>query len=58
MRSLALIIHINLNTICYTYVEDSSTKTIYIKYYKKKKSIPSARLEDQTQPLFILEDLP
>ena len=26
-------IHINLNTIFYTYVEDSPTKTIYIKHY-------------------------
>ena len=29
-------IHINLNTIFYTHVEHSPTKTIYIKYYKKK----------------------
>ena len=30
-------IHINLNTIFYTHVEHSPTKTIYIKYYKKIK---------------------
>ena len=29
-------IHINLNMIFYTHVEYSPTKTIYIKYYKKK----------------------
>ena len=29
-------IHINLNIIFYTHVEHSPTKTIYIKYYKKK----------------------
>ena len=29
----AYIIHINLNTILYTHVEDSPTKTIYIKHY-------------------------
>ena len=28
-------IHINLNMILYTHVEQSPTKTIYIKYYKK-----------------------
>ena len=26
-------IHINLNMILYTHVEDSPTKTIYMKYY-------------------------
>ena len=30
-------IHINLNMIFYTHVEHSPTKTIYIKYYIKKK---------------------
>ena len=29
----AHIIHINLNTIFYTYVEDSPTKTIYTRQY-------------------------
>ena len=29
----AHIIHINLNTIFYTYVEDSPTKTNYIRHY-------------------------
>ena len=29
----AHIIHINLNTIFYAYVEDSPTKTIYIRHY-------------------------
>ena len=33
----ARMIHINLNMIFYTHVEHSSTKTIYIKYYKKIK---------------------
>ena len=33
----AHMIHINLNTIFYTHVEHSPTKTIYIKYYTKKK---------------------
>ena len=32
----ALMIHINLNMIFYTYVEHSPTKTIYIKYKKYK----------------------
>ena len=31
----AHMIHINLNIIFYTHVEHSSTKTIYIKYYKR-----------------------
>ena len=31
----AHVIHINLNMIFYTHVEHSSTKTIYVKYYKK-----------------------
>ena len=31
-------IHINLNTIFYTHVEHSPTKTIYIKYYTKNKT--------------------
>ena len=33
----AHMIHINLNMIFYTHVESSPTKTIYIKYYLKKK---------------------
>ena len=33
----AHMIHINLNMILYTHIEHSPTKTIYIKYYKKKK---------------------
>ena len=32
----AHMIHVNLNTIFYTHVEHSPTKTIYIKYYKIK----------------------
>ena len=32
----AHMIHINLNTIFYTHVENSPTKTIYIKYYTEK----------------------
>ena len=31
----AHMIHINLNTIFYTHVEHSPTKTIYIEYYTK-----------------------
>ena len=30
------IIHVNLNTIFYTYVEDSPTKSIYIRHYMEK----------------------
>ena len=33
----AHMIHINLNMIFYTHVKHSPTKTIYIKYYLKKK---------------------
>ena len=36
----AHIIHINLNTIFYTYVEDSPTKTIYIRHYMEFTSFP------------------
>ena len=32
----AHMIHMNLNTIFYSHVEHSPTKTIYIKYYKNK----------------------
>ena len=31
-------IHININTVCYTRVEHSPTNTIYIKYYMLQKS--------------------
>ena len=31
-------IHINLNIIFSTHVENSPNKTIYIKYYKKRKN--------------------
>ena len=34
----AHMIHINLNTIFYTHVEHSPTKTIYIKYYTEKQT--------------------
>ena len=30
-------IHVNLNTMFYTYVEQSPTNAMYIKYYMKKK---------------------
>ena len=43
----AHMIHINLNMIFYTHVEHSPTKTIYIKYYKKK------RKEKDAQQVFI-----
>ena len=33
----AYMIHIKLNTIFYTHVEHSPTKTVYIKYYMEKK---------------------
>ena len=32
----AHMLHINLNVICYTHVEHSPTKTIYIKYYTEE----------------------
>ena len=35
-------IHINLNTIFYTHVEHSSTKTIYIRYYMETHTHTSA----------------
>ena len=35
----AHMIHINLNMIFYTHVEHSPTKTIYIKYYTKQKTL-------------------
>ena len=34
----AHMIHINLNMIFYTHVEQSPTKTIYIKYYAEKQT--------------------
>ena len=34
------VIHINLNTISYTYVEDSPTKTIYIRHYMETHTHP------------------
>ena len=34
----AHMIHINLNMIFYTHVKHSPTKTIYIKYYREKKT--------------------
>ena len=34
----AHMIHVNLNTIFYTHVEHSPTKTIYIKYYTEKQT--------------------
>ena len=39
----AHIIHINLNMIFYTHIEHSPTKTIYIKYYTKKKCTINTR---------------
>ena len=39
----AHIIHINLNMIFYTHIEHSPTKTIYIKYYTKKKRTINTR---------------
>ena len=37
-------IHINLNMIFYTHVEHSPTKTIYVKYYMKKQTLPGHAL--------------
>ena len=34
----AHIIHINLNTVLYTHVDHSPTKTVYIKYYTEKQT--------------------
>ena len=39
----ARMIRINLNNIFYTHVEHSPTKTIYIKYYKNKKTHTNTR---------------
>ena len=39
----AHMIHINLNMIFCTHVEHSSTKIIYIKYYKKEKKKKNTR---------------
>ena len=39
----AHMIHINLNMIFYTHIEHSPTKTIYIKYYTKKKRTINTR---------------
>ena len=44
----ARMIHINLNTIFYTHVEHSPTKTIYIKYYTKSKNALQTRARAHT----------
>ena len=41
-------IHINLNTIFYTHVEHSPTKTIYIKYYTEKRTHTHTHTHIQT----------
>ena len=41
-------IHINLNMIFYTHVEHSPTKTIYIKYYKKKRKTHYTHIHTHT----------
>ena len=42
------IIHINLNTVFYTHVEDSPTKTIYIIYiYMRRKKITAQYAEEK-----------
>ena len=44
----AHMIHINLNTIFYTHMEHSPTKTIYIKYYMDKHTHRHARTHTRT----------
>ena len=44
----AHMIHINLNMIFYTHVEHSPTKTIYIKYYKNKKTHTNTHTRTRT----------
>ena len=44
----AHMIHINLNMIFYTHVKHSPTKTIYIKYYIKKKCTTHAHTHTHT----------
>ena len=45
-RLSAHMIHINLNMIFYTHVEQSPTKTIYIKYYMEKQTHTHKRIMD------------
>ena len=47
----AHMMHINLNMIFYTHVEHSPTKTIYIKYYTKKKKALHTHTHTHTQGL-------
>ena len=49
----AHMIHINLNMIFYTHVEHSPTKTIYIKYYKKKKKFKEKKKALQTHTVSV-----
>ena len=41
-------IHINLNMIFYTHVQHSPTKTIYIKYYTEKQTLPGHAIHTHT----------
>ena len=51
------IIHINLNTIFYTYVEDSPTKTIYIRYYMETHTHTLFRLSSCANSHFSFQPL-
>ena len=42
------LIHINLNTIFYTYAEDSPTKTVYIRHYMETHTLTHARTHART----------
>ena len=44
----APIIHINLNTIFYTYIEDSPTKTNYIRHYLETHTHTHTHTHTQT----------
>ena len=44
----AHMIHINLDMIFYTHVEHTPTKTIYIKYYTEKQTLPGHALHYTT----------
>ena len=49
----AHMIHIDLNMIFYTHIVHSPTKTIYIKYYKKKTN--KKKRTTNTHPLTVAE---